>query len=179
MLERCLRKEARHRLRDIGDARLILEDAIAGGDAAARSVPIPARRPVRLHVGWGLAALALAGIAAYAAYRARPASESPPLRKLEIAVSDPVLSGSTRPTLAPAGDAIAYGAADRLWIRRFDRADADEVPGSLLAERPFWSPDGSELAFAARGRLWKVRLTGGEAVPICDLPLTGRILAGA
>jgi Tol biopolymer transport system component len=179
LIDRCLRKDPRQRLRDIGDARLILEEVLSGSDPGATTSLAQPGQTTRLHVGWGLAALTLAGLAAYGGYSARSRADPVPLRKLEITVDDPVVSGATRPALAPGGEAIVYAARDRLWIRRFDQADAVEVPGSRLAERPFWSPDGAELAFAARGRLWKVRASGGDPVPICDLPLTGRILAGA
>lgn len=178
LIERCLRKDARSRLRDMGDARVVLEDVLAGRYDAA--VPPPRRTSaVQVHAVWTAVALASAALAAWSTYRVTAPDAVVPARTLEITVTDPVVSGATRPQLAPDGGAVVYGAGDRLWIRRLDQADAREVPGSQLAERPIWSPDGSELAFAARGRLWKVAVNQGAAVPICELPGWGRIIAGA
>ena len=179
LIEHCLRKDARSRLRDVGDARVVLEDALAGTDTTQTSVPPSARGTRGLHVAWSAAALALAAATGLLGYRLAGRDTSPALRKLEILVADPIVNSSTRPLLSPDGGGIVYAAADRLWVRRFDQADPREVPGSSLGERPFWSPDGSELAFAARGQLWRVGVDAGAPVPVCDLPGTGRIIAGA
>lgn len=85
----------------------------------------------------------------------------------------------TRPRIAPDGSAVAYGGTGRLWVRRLDQLEPREVPGSLGAEAPFWSWDSRSIAFARARKLWRVLADGGEPVPICDLPATGRIISGA
>ncbi len=75
LLAKCLAKDARRRLRDIGDARITLEDTLAGvSEARARSKPAPTveggvERPARQRaLPWVIAAvlaLALAGLGAW------------------------------------------------------------------------------------------------------------------
>jgi Tol biopolymer transport system component len=178
LLERCLRKDPRQRLRDVGDARLVLDEALAGrGTEAAR--PAAARPAWYVHAAWAAAALALAAFGVWAGWRAREPPEGGQLRKLEVTLHNPLIDTWTRPRLSPDGRAIAYGASGRLWIRRLDRLEPQEVHGAEHGEAPFWSHDGRTLAFASRRRLWRVSADGGEPAAVCDLPATGRIIAGA
>ena len=181
LLERCLRKDPRQRLRDIGDARLVLDEVLAGGDIAATG-PVGApqvRHTWRVHAAWAVAALALAALGAWSGWQARAPSGTGRLRKLEVTIHNPLIDTWTRPRLSPDGQAIAYGASGRLWIRRLDRLEPLEIHGAEHAEAPFWSYDGRALAFASRRKLWRVGADGGEPVPVCDLPATGRVIAGA
>jgi serine/threonine protein kinase len=59
LLERTLRKDARQRLRDIGDARLVLDEVIAGAPGVEALAPPESRAPRRWAVAtpWTLAAL--------------------------------------------------------------------------------------------------------------------------
>jgi tetratricopeptide (TPR) repeat protein/TolB-like protein len=71
LLERCLQKDPNHRLRDIGDARIALEDAIA--ESAER--PVPAERSVeRRERRLVLATLAALAVAAGVWLALRPRS---------------------------------------------------------------------------------------------------------
>ena len=61
LLQRCLEKDPRHRVRDIGDARIELDDALQG---RATGVPV-ARRARRERMAWiSLAAVSLAAVLA-------------------------------------------------------------------------------------------------------------------
>jgi eukaryotic-like serine/threonine-protein kinase len=180
LLRRCLHKDLRGRLRHIGDARLVLDDLLAGEDDTAQPAtgpPAAARPPRRAHLAWAAAvmgALAL-GASLGGPSRGAPVGER---RTLEVAIPDPVLTTWTRPRLSPDGRALAYAASQRLWVRRLDGVDPIELRGTEHAERPFWSADSAHVAFASRQRLWRIPASGGEPVPICDLPGTGRIVAG-
>ena len=61
LIRRCLTKDARDRLRDVGDARFELKESDVGG-APSASTLAPRRTPVGLRVA--LAVLVLAGLAA-------------------------------------------------------------------------------------------------------------------
>jgi Tol biopolymer transport system component len=71
LLERCLRKDVRDRLRDIADARIEIDDAIAGRTAATGRAPsvsdraLRARLQHRAPIGW-IAAIVLASVAGVA-----------------------------------------------------------------------------------------------------------------
>src|SRR5438874_12468273 len=71
LLKRCLEKDPQKRLRDIGDAMALLEEAPAAVQAAPLSVA-PSLRLGRL--GWVVAALALlaAGVLAFIHFRETP-----------------------------------------------------------------------------------------------------------
>jgi predicted Ser/Thr protein kinase len=76
LLERCLERDARQRLRDIGEARLVLEQpGSAEAPAAAPAVPARAPLPIAALVG---GALLLAAIASFAAGRSSPRHASRP-----------------------------------------------------------------------------------------------------
>jgi len=56
-----------------------------------------------------------------------------------------------------------------LWLRSLDSTEARLLPGTEGALYPFWSPDGKFLAFFTGGKLKKLDLSGGNAIPICDV----------
>jgi dipeptidyl aminopeptidase/acylaminoacyl peptidase len=87
---------------------------------------------------------------------------------------------------SPAGDAIAvvvkaYDAGAKGWRTHLELVTptgARRVTSSPEGEaEPFWSPDGRRLGFVSgRGgadALWELRLDGGEATKLLDLPLGG------
>ena len=104
LLKRCLQKDARHRLRDIGDAGLLLGDASTIGDAAG---PLP---PAALSTdrstwirraavaGWVVAAMLAIVNTAWIAGRVRsvPPTPAAPLRLALPLVSAAPRSGSSR-----------------------------------------------------------------------------------
>jgi serine/threonine protein kinase len=61
MIKRCLQRDPRQRLRDIGDARLILQDAINGPDEVADEAPRPKGNS---WLQWGVVAVAVVAVTA-------------------------------------------------------------------------------------------------------------------
>jgi serine/threonine protein kinase len=49
LVRRCLTKDPRQRLRDIGEARITIEDALSGADVGAALVPVPLQRELPPH----------------------------------------------------------------------------------------------------------------------------------
>lgn len=146
LLRRCLNKDQKQRLRDIGEARIAIEDL-----QADKSEPIVERgtpqegRPRRTTVFW-IACVALAFlVGAFAVWLLRPVSSEIPLRKLELQIAGLELSGSQSYCIAPNGRQIAYISNHRLWIRDLDRLEPREVPNTEDAGHPFWSPDSAYL----------------------------------
>jgi len=113
LLERCVRKDARERLRDIGDARLEIAELVRGDHGAAApsavSVAAPLARP-RARSRWTGAIAAVAVLAALAgafALGTRSAETAPPrYRPLTFARG---YIHSAR--FAPDGNTVIYGAA--------------------------------------------------------------------
>jgi serine/threonine-protein kinase len=173
LLERCLEKDPDRRLHDIADARVVLEDALAGRLAepvtgVGEGSPAPGR-------SWGAlaAGLLLGGtVAVIGAWLAWPEPQPPPLRKTEIPVADAaaLLTSRVGPAISPDGRWVAYGSDERLWLRDLRGVVAREVPGGEGAGRPFWSPDSRWLGFVSGDRMWKVSVEGNAPTAIARLP---------
>jgi serine/threonine-protein kinase len=172
VLESCLEKDPRKRLRDIGDVWRLLEDA-----------PTPAASPSRsARVGW-IAAAALAGVAAialWAPWRTAPRDAAPPLLRLDVDLGPDVsLVPLIAPTfssliISPDGTRLVFvgsvsGAPSRLFVRRLDDGTMTELAGTQGAISPFFSADGQWVAFWNGGKLAKVPVEGGGVVPLTDL----------
>lgn len=122
LLRRCLNKDQKQRLRDIGEARIAIEDLQAG-----KSEPIAERatqqeaRTRQTPLFW-IAGVALAFlVGAFAVWLLRPVSSEIPLRKLELQIAGLDLSIYYAYSISPNGKSIAYVSNHRLWIRDLDR----------------------------------------------------------
>ena len=167
LLRRCLERDPRLRLRDIGEARIALSDVAAGRSVEEVAPPsAPARRGPGL--AWiGLAALVTAVTGAAAAWFLKPAPVGP-LRKFELRVDD-IAPGASF-AISPDGGSVAYISGRRLWIRRLDRFEAREVAGHGEILAPCWSPDSQWVAYVSEGMIRKVAVSGGESSVVGRLP---------
>ena len=189
LLARCLAKDPADRMRDMGDVRMALEDALAAREWLQQPRPADGAqvrpRPSRL-LTWGLplgisGALLAAAVAIVATRPAPPAAPAPePLRRFSLAFPD----GAPQPdlprvrlALARDGSRVVVSATDgaerHLWVR--ERADTEfrKIDGTHDAAAPAFSPDGEWLAYFADGLLWRRRLAGGNPVKVVDLPGEG------
>jgi serine/threonine protein kinase/Tol biopolymer transport system component len=164
LLRRCLEKDSRRRLRDIGDARLELEST-----PDAELVPVPSSR----NLLWlGLAAGLTAGLAV--AFALKGGSSEPVARGVtRFAVPRPAASGVhfDLPMLAlsPDGSKLVYGGEDGVMVvRRMESEETEPIPGSS-GNAPFFSPDGEWLGLFSQGELKKVSLTGGSSETIAPV----------
>ena len=167
LLERCLRKDAKERLRDIGDARIELGEIAAGGvDAPAAGAASPTRGAGgawrALAVAAVIAALALAGVL----LTRRP--ELGPLTRLQVVSSDPDIDIGDRGNFAisPDGRSITFAMNDsagvpHLLVRDLDSPIARVLDGTGGAAWPFWSPDSREICYFAEGNLRRIPARGG------------------
>jgi serine/threonine-protein kinase len=172
LLRRCLVKDPKHRLRDIGDAMPMLE--AAPDTAPGRSRPWPWITTAAVFA----IAFCLAGGGWWRSNRAAPLH---PLLQLSAELSPGSTLDSFRPgggyqvALSPDGTRIAvvehYGAGNyRLATRRLDQSEFAQLPGTESANMPFFSPDGQWIGFFADGKLKKIPVEGGSAVTLCDAP---------
>jgi Tol biopolymer transport system component/tRNA A-37 threonylcarbamoyl transferase component Bud32 len=171
MMKRCLDRDVRNRLRDIGEARVAIEGVgvgEAGGVTAA-----PSQLPQsRFGKGGWIAAAVLAVVAGSGWYRARPhGDELKPLVRLDVDLGAGVSlgsSGGASAILSPDGTRLVYVSQGKLFTRRMDQPRAIELAGTEGALAPFFSPDGQWVAFFAAGKLKKISAEGGAAVALCD-----------
>jgi Tol biopolymer transport system component len=180
LIERCLERDRMRRLRDIGEARIALDDAISGSNhfdpAAAAEV---AAEPSKLRlVPWVIAAAAviLAAVSLLKSPGETPAAVEP-TRRFALEVPN---SGNTRQ-----GDGLAVaissdgrsvvtrggsGAEDMLHIRHMGDFEARAIEGTVNGRSPVFSPDDRWIAFIDATGLQKVRSTGGPPVFLAQFP---------
>jgi eukaryotic-like serine/threonine-protein kinase len=179
LLKRCLKKDLRERLRDIGDARLELASATT--DAAvsvpndtsfhsARAVVARSRRRVALAGLGGAVAAAVVAAGAWVATRAAPPRVT--RTTIMLPVSAPLLLPPwERPlTITPDGSRVVYSTANGgLFVRALDALEptalVPAVNNSLTG--PFISPDGQWAGYVEGvNTIKKVPLTGGPPLAI-------------
>ena len=174
LLRRCLQKDRALRLRDAGDARIEISEALA----AAPAEPATAKAsgsPLRTASIFGLAALLIGAAAAtLITWNLRPASPRP-VTRLALTLQEgehlPLLNTPVV-ALSPDGSQVAFvSVRDRkqqIYLRPFDSAEVKPLPGTEGAENPFFSPNGKSLGFFSDGKLMKVSLDGGVPLAICE-----------
>jgi eukaryotic-like serine/threonine-protein kinase len=173
LMKRCLVRDPRHRLRDIGEARLALsstEDMEPGAGPPAA----PTSASTRLVGVWpAIAAACLVTgfvVGGFGVGRLRdnptPAMDRP-ARSLIVASEGRELLDSQ--AISPDGRFVAFTASDKLWIRKLSELEAREVKDSKGAQQPFWSPRSDAIAFATDKALFKVSLDGEKPVELCKL----------
>ena len=173
LLERCLERDPKLRLRDIGEARIALSAGSQADEAA-----VPATHPSGPR--WWLAASA--GFAAAlllfgtVSWLRPPATPEAPVRKLDLRVPGLDFAAFGRvPGLSPDGRWFLYHASGKLWLRDFTELQARELPDTQGALYPCWSPDSRHVAYVQRGRLWTAAVAGGQPSEVGAAPadLTG------
>ena len=201
LIARCLRKDVRARLPDIGAARLELQEVLAGTTMDAHApgetgelIRITGRGRARERLAWAAAAIAAGGLAAALAVAFGRQDEAPESRPAaRFAVDAPegwaFATDFGWPVPSPDGRQIAFRAwpedrprdtrATMLWVRPLASLAARPLPGTQGATDgvAFWSPDGGSLAFFAGGELRRLRLSDGTVQRICAMPGPGN--AGA
>jgi Tol biopolymer transport system component len=184
LVERCLERDPKARLRDIGEARIALAEARGGSllASAPASGPVAASPAAAKRSGasvwpWALVAIAAVLIPTANWLRPRPAP-SAPARLVAVGVSPPAahtLTGGEAPILDVArdGGAVAFEAEGpdgrQLFLRRLARAEVEPLAGTQGATQPFFSPDGRSLGFFASGRIRKLTLAGGAVADVVNV----------
>ena len=182
LLQRCLARDPRARLRDIGEARIALEAHDVDAAPAAGPLPAPATRGGHSGVpGWAaiLGALLLAAIVGLIGLRVGSSSTPAPVRRLDLTATDIDQVWFIAPILSPDGRHIAYTGKGHVWVRDLDRL-APLAVGDVSEPSPLcWSPDSRTIVYRDRTTLYKVGAQGGEATALCAIPGTGNILGAA
>ena len=188
LIERCTRKNPRSRLRDIGDARIELEEIIdnpeetvAAAAASKGEADQTQRGPLRRLVPWFAGAVLLAaGLAA--GFFTRDATLERRVLRTSILPPEDVaihlLYGDPGvPTLSPDGRMIVFtGRGEdqnmRLYVRSLDASEATILEGTEGGHYPFWSADGRFIGYFAQAdaSLKKVPVIGGPIVTIAEAP---------
>jgi len=184
LIDRCLERDLKMRLRDIGEARVeIVRIESGASDTSATSGivvrPVAAASVMTRVLPWAVAGIATIAVFAIgvAWFRAAvPAPVSmfviPPQENLTITAGS--RAGASVPVISPDGRTVAFTASDAsgkqlIWLRPIDSLAASPLAGTDNAAYPFWSPDSRFLAYAITGKLMKVGVAGGPPQKVCDL----------
>jgi serine/threonine protein kinase len=185
LLRRCLQKDKSLRLRDAGDARIEIHEALTT-PAPAEPVAAQRKNPLSsIRAAWSVAAVAIliavVGWGASAYFRRTPED----LQTMRFSIAPPegwnmraqfTASGGFSPAplaVSPDGHRIAFVATNAdgkslLWVRSLDTLASQELAGTNDASSPFWSPDSRFLGFFAGGKLKKIDVSGGSPITLCD-----------
>ena len=174
LLARCLEKDPKRRLRDIGDARLEIEETIRESRCGGARAPVAAAPRVRplawTAAGFAVAAIAIVGLAVSGVWPRARTSETRPLR---VSIVHTEGSEVGAPAISPDGRRVAYRARRSdgmplLWVRDLASGEAQPLAGTEDASLPFWSPDSSDLGFFSGVSLKRVSAAGGPVRILVD-----------
>ena len=187
IVERCLRQDPHCRLRDIGDARIELDEP----EPPAAVAPAKSwKRTAAVALGGALLGLALTGV-----WWWQRRTQAPAQAHVQFQHITDMVGMEDSPAISPDGKSVAFvaqqGNRRHIWIRmlaggaplRITTDDSDH-------EQPRWAPDSSALIYysppaaeGAAGAIWEVAALGGtprrviDAMTGADLSHDGRQVA--
>ena len=168
LLRRCLQKDARQRLRDIGDARVSLEEVLAGSPESysAAGISFPTARKI---MPWTVAGLAVGAlVAGLAVWKFAPTSAAH--TDMHFSAVTNFAGLQAEPALSPDGRSVAF-VSNRdgnynIYVTLIHGGNLVEVTHDPnMKSRPMWSPDGTRLAYG--------RLNDSELPDIWEVPALG------
>jgi Tol biopolymer transport system component len=183
LIARCLDRDTKQRLRDIGEARIVLADPAAPARDAGAVPVLAARQPLwRRAIPVVLSAIVAGVLASAVMTYLRPAQAPVIVTRFPFVFGEGQsipASGRQAIAISPDGAQMAYAASGRLFLRSMSELEARSIvepasPGDFVTS-PVFSPDSRWLAFwsSADRALKRVAISGGAAVTICraDAPL--------
>jgi eukaryotic-like serine/threonine-protein kinase len=190
LLTRCLTKDPKARLRDIGEARIRIDELLGGAPDEAGAPAMPQAVPLwRRVVPWAVAGVLALGSLLIGTIVGRQSAGDvmSTVVPVTFTVAPPENASfggppgggtgtATQVAVSPDGRNIAFvagaQAAYRIYLRPVSSLAARAIPGTEGGTFPFWSPDSRFVGFFADGKLKKVPVAGGPAVVLCDAPYT-------
>ena len=177
LLERCLTKDPKLRLRDIGDARADIADGPASMVSAGATSPGRASRWTAVH--WIAVSILTAAATGLIVWNLKPGPSSPGTSSISVArlviappPGDSIESDALSVAISPDGRRVAYvagrGSRRRIYVHDIGQFNSSPLPGTEGGDAPFFSPDGQWVGFVEGGRLRKTRLTGGPPQTITE-----------
>jgi len=182
LLSRCLKKDPKARLRDIGEARIAIDDVLSGAEEVSAPTTVH-RAPWWRRVAIPAATLLVGSLATLVIvwFVGRSTGARPRVSRLHITPESTAaltIEGISRDiAITPDGSRVVYVGANgtTLFVRPFDQLVATPLVQSGAPRDPFVSPDGQWVGFFdGTFVLKKVPITGGPAVLVARFNSTER-----
>ena len=177
LLERCLDRDPKTRLRDAGEARIEVATIIDGA-SGVDAPPATVRSPLWLRAApWAVTVLALGvALALWRPWRS-DVSVPRPLMRLDVSLGPDATAdadGALPIAISPDGTRIVFlirsaGGRTALAARRLDHPAVTPLPGTDNGDYPFFSTDGRFVGFFADSKLKTVALDGGSPAVLSDV----------
>ncbi len=167
LLSRCVEKDRKRRIPDIGMARLEIDDVLVDpdrGDAPGSEAAVRQRTVMP----WAITAGALVATAVMWLAVGRATTDAEVVRfTVQVEGGHEMFVGEAlRLSLSPDGRTLAYVAQGVVHLRPLDRVESVVLEGTDGAESPFFSPDGLWIGFVRDDGLKKISSNGG---PVLDI----------
>jgi len=177
LLQRCLKKDPKQRLQAIGEARITIEEVLAGkersevGEADQSNASMASTARSERSLAAGIAGFLLGAVlaAALAWWAWRPSSAT---SALHFSAVTSFAGVQAQPTLSPDGRSVAFlsnrDGHFNIYVGMVRGGELVQIThGSSLKVRPSWSPDGSTLAYAQMNDsgimdVWEIPALGGS-----------------
>ena len=165
-LMRCLEKDPKQRVRDMGDLRLAMEGAFETPSEASAPVAVSYRT-----LPWAVAAFASLAAGLVAWNFASPGRPEVTRLAYDIPASQQFrVPGRSVFASSRDGRRFVYNTNDGLFLRSMDELDPRVLPGTEENMGiSVFSPDGQSVAISQGGYLKRLALSGGAAVVICPV----------
>ena len=166
LINRCLQKDRVRRLRDIGDARIEIEEA---GEPVTVAPKLSSAR-----ILWIVAiGMAIAGGFVGGRYLLRAPADTAETRLEVVTPPYPVALNANTLALSPDGGKLVFVSISdgqtNLWLRPLDSDTAEVLDGTEGASEPFWSPNSQSIGFFADGRLKRLDLIDGRLQTLANV----------
>jgi serine/threonine-protein kinase len=187
LLKRCLEKDRKARISDVGVARFLLTETLPADGAAGLAnlsnpesqipIPVPAwKRALPV----AAAAVVAGAIVGAAAWMLRPPLPSSPVTRFAFALGEGqqfTVNANQSLAVSPDGTRLVYVANNQLYLRSLSDLDARPIPGTQQAATPVtpvFAPDSQSIAFysTADRAIKKIAVSGGAAVTICPADIS-------
>ncbi|MBK9242235.1 MAG: PD40 domain-containing protein [Acidobacteria bacterium] len=182
LLERCLDRDARGRLRDIGEARVEIAKTLAGAADSGTSMAVPgatasAPAPTSRRLITRAVAAVVVAAALFGAWWAGRTSHVPQGTWAEFTQLTDASGVENSPSVSPDGGSFAYSSNSRgtadIYVQRVGGRNPALVAGDPARHEvwPAFSPDGKQIAFnegGGRGGIFIVGATGESARRLTD-----------
>jgi hypothetical protein len=170
VVKKCLSKDRETRWQSAHDIAEELRWISEAGSQAGVASPLVAAKRLRQRVRWIATIVAVAAIAAAAAWfasaRKTLRDEHAEIYRLTVPTPPGSILGyaAGRMALSPDARMLTYASFGRdgnvLMVRKLSETSWRILNGTVGACAPFWSPDSQQIGYFARGSIWKVAADG-------------------